>query len=100
MRALINYSWPGNVRELKNVIEKMSIFCSNPIIRRKDLPPEIHAAGESGGAKPIQLKEEEDERARLLTALERAQGNRSKTADLLGISRATLYRHLAKFNLT
>ncbi len=100
MTAMMNYSWPGNVRELRNLIEKLSIFCAGPIIRSEDLPSEFHAAGEDRreGQEPPVI--EADELSELLSAVERTQGNRSKAAELLGISRATLYRRLSKFNLT
>ena len=90
MQRLMEHSWPGNVRELKNAIETAIIRCGGPVVSVVDLPLEIgdtYAPAETGLV-------EGDSRSRLLDALRRAGGNRSRAAALLGISRATLYRRL------
>jgi DNA-binding NtrC family response regulator len=106
MRILLEHPWPGNVRELKNAIEYAVIRCSGSVIHPGDLPPEIVDPADlpfqtddssilqfpSGGTHP-------DEKERFLAALERANGNRTVAATLLGISRATLYRRLAKLGI-
>ncbi|MFQ5914624.1 MAG: sigma 54-interacting transcriptional regulator [Nitrospinota bacterium] len=92
MELLLEYSWPGNVRELQNAIESAVIRAKGSALQLDDLPPEIV------DATPPQLPTDatpEDEKEQLMTALERARGNRSVAARKLGISRATLYRRLA-----
>ena len=96
MRLLLEYRWPGNVRELKNAIEFTVIHCGGPVIHAEDLPPELIEAVSPG---PSFDDTPQDERERLTAALERARGNRTAAARLLGISRATLYRHLEKFGI-
>jgi PAS domain S-box-containing protein len=90
MQRLMEHSWPGNVRELKNAIETAVIRCGGTVVRVVDLPLEIGDTFAPAERGPF----EEDPRLRLLDALERAGGNRSRAAALLGISRATLYRRL------
>lgn len=92
MQRLMEHSWPGNVRELKNAIETAIIRCGGPVISAVDLPLEIGDTFAPAEIGPV----EGDSRSRLLDALRRAGGNRSRAALLLGISRATLYRRLAE----
>ena len=94
MRLLTSHPWPGNVRELKSAIEIAVIRCRGIVLSAGDLPPEV--AGDepvpTGMAEPGWP---EDDRERLLEALRRAGGKRAAAARLLGVSRATFYRHLA-----
>lgn len=88
MRRLQAFHWPGNVRELRSAVEYAVIHSASPRLTVADLPPELGGDLDAiGGA--------ETEGERILRALEEANGNRSKAARLLGISRATLYRKLA-----
>lgn len=104
MRAFMGYAWPGNVRELKSAVECAVIACKDTSIQIDDLPPEVThpPSTEPVETAPV-LKETpglpQDNRARVIEALERAQGNRSVAAYLLGVSRATLYRRLAQLGL-
>jgi DNA-binding NtrC family response regulator len=107
MHYLQGYHWPGNVRELKNTIEYALIHCQKSVIQPENLPPEIQLIfsniSEPTEIKPekllqtIDIEIEEDEKTHLYNALKEARGNRSRAAELLDISRATLYRRLAKF---
>jgi len=92
MHMLVNYAWPGNVRELKNAISSAAIHCKGPVIREKDLPPEITGAPEH----PTMRRDYQvqSERERILKALETAKGKRGEAAKILGIGRATLYRRM------
>jgi DNA-binding NtrC family response regulator len=105
-RALTAYGWPGNVRELENVIERAVILCRGTHIGAGELPtffagdqaltpaamkPELDALGE--------FTLEELERAMVQRALDEHQGNISRAATALGLSRAALYRRLEKFGL-
>jgi PAS domain S-box-containing protein len=94
LRLLLSHDWPGNVRELKNALEFAVIRCHGSVVQVGDLPPEVVA---DTCADAILANLTGDERSRLLGALERAGGNRTEAAALLGISRATLYRRLAHY---
>jgi DNA-binding NtrC family response regulator len=96
MQALTNYAWPGNVRELKSAIESGVISCKETTIRIDDLPPEVF----DSLVPQMPFEAPQDEKARLLAALNQAKGNRTMAARLLGVSRATLYRRLTEFNPT
>lgn len=91
MRAMIDYAWPGNVRELRNTVEYAVIRCNGSVIQPPDLPPEVRHAVETVPSVAGATRKE-----RLLAALSHTNGNRKAAAELLGISRATLYRRLAE----
>lgn len=92
MSVLINYSWPGNVRELRNTIEFATIRCREEVLGVSHFPPEIKVITPSPASDTGH--EIQDERARILDALRRADGHRVEAAQLLGVSRATLYRRM------
>lgn len=98
MSLLTAWSWPGNIRELSNVIERAVVMNSGPIIFSEDLPPQIRQpvcnAGEAKTA-PVgerNLKEEikRVEKRIIMEVLEQQEGNRTRTALMLGISRRAL----------
>jgi two-component system NtrC family response regulator len=95
--AIEQHRWPGNVRELENVIKRAVILADGQVIRASDLGLEASAAE----YEPLNLREARDraERKELARALARANGNLSKTADLLGVSRPTLYDLLNRFGM-
>lgn len=95
MRQLLDYEWPGNVRELRNAVESALIRATGPMLEAADLPPELTEARglRSGPSKP------ESEAERIRAALEQTGGNRTDAAQLLGISRATLYRRLDEYGI-
>jgi DNA-binding NtrC family response regulator len=92
---LSRYSWPGNIRELENVLGSACMMCQSPVIDIRDLPAAIRnpqtAVAEDG--EPILTLADVDRRHARQT-LKRLRGNKVKTAEALGISRATLYRLL------
>jgi len=94
LQLLRTYTWPGNVRELRNAVEYAAIRCIGEFIRPCDLPPEVMAG--SHDHRPLSSDEE---RNRMLDALQQAHGNRSEAARVLGVSRATFYRRLTEFGL-
>ena len=95
INVLSRGAWTGNVRELKNAIEFAAIHCAGEIIQPGDLPPEIRAT-----SAPVAAKlSVDEEKVRLLDAVEKASGNRAKAARSLGISRATFYRRLHELGL-
>ena len=97
-KAFLHYSWPGNVRELENTLEHAFIRCHQDVITVNHLPPELHAKhAELPGRQNLS---EEQEALALQQALQSARWNKSKAADLLGISRRTIYRKMEKFGVT
>ena len=95
---LKNYSWPGNVRELKHVIERMVVTAQGSMLTIKDLPKEIREAKRPPPKQPpVNLEETEKENIR--RALIQTKGNKSRAADILGITRKTLFNKLKKYKL-
>lgn len=94
---LNRYPWPGNIRELRNTLEYVYVKCrSGAELHVEHLPPEIVQNGplETKRGSPRKMSKED-----LLHALSQAEGNRKRAAELLGVSRATLYRHLETLGL-
>ncbi|MGC9197023.1 MAG: sigma-54-dependent transcriptional regulator [Syntrophobacteraceae bacterium] len=99
MQRLMSYDWPGNIRELRNVIERGIILCENGLITPNALPHNLSAeSSQSAGAEPLLLLSQVEKR-HILRILELAGGNRAQAADMLGISRKTIYRKLKEFGL-
>lgn len=96
------YHWPGNVRELENVIERAVNFAAG-VIRIKDLPSYIRRGDRISenqvGAGKYRDRLGEAEREIILSALKAADGNKTRAARILGISRSRLYEKLKKFDL-
>lgn len=95
LSLLQNYDWYGNIRELKNVIESMVVLSRREVLGVKEIPSYIRQPAteeiiEIKGGTPL----DEIERKMINYALKKAQGNKSKAAEILGISRRTLYRKL------
>jgi len=103
---LLNYEWPGNVRELKNVMERASILCSADVIGVEHLPRELH------NSQPREIKVvpttvqvndnlslQDIERKHIIEVLERFDGNKSKAARVLNISRSTLREKLKQYGI-
>lgn len=100
MRLLLDHVWPGNVRELQNVVAYAFAVGRSSELILADLPPEFRDPPKPTTALPIghsSLQEMEPHRIR--TALIAAKGNVAKTAEILGISRATLWRKRKRYNL-
>jgi len=98
LAALLRHRWPGNVRELRNVIEYAFAVGEGPVLRCEDLTPELR--GEAPPATPGRtLTVAELERERIIDALRQSQGRKSDAAELLGMSRSTLWRKLREHHL-
>ena len=100
-KILINHDWPGNVRELENIIEHASAICLKSFIDIDDLPKYLQKSqGRKGSIHP-DFKEyitlEELEKRYIVRIIEATQGNIQQSAQILGISRYTLYRKMKKF---
>jgi two-component system NtrC family response regulator len=96
VRAIEAHHWPGNVRELLNVIKRAAIMADGTRVTADDLGlalPDDGTTAESAGASDIDLRtvREAAERQAIVTALARTNGNVVRAADLLGVSRPTLY---------
>ena len=109
---LQSYAWPGNVRELRNVMERAVLLSSKGPIERdviaRMLRSEVHGPKDPPAAEPSAahfvlpregIRLEDLERELLAQALELAEGNRTRAAKLLGLSRDTLRYRLAKFGI-
>lgn len=110
LELLNTYAWPGNVRELENVIERAITLNRSGRITPEDLPPRVRSNQPSktnDERKEDDLAElfagmpslEEIERRYLLHVLEATGGNRSRAAEIIGISRRTIYRMAARFGI-
>jgi DNA-binding NtrC family response regulator len=99
---LLNYSWPGNIRELKNVLERAMILSTNEVISPETLPIELREHQSSSRSISLDLGDsslESMERRHILDILNRVNGNKSKAARSLGISRSTLREKLKKYEI-
>ena len=97
---LYNYSWPGNVRELRNSIESAVVMTKGPVITPDDLPPSITSDSETNYVRvPLGATIAEAEKKLIRANLAANNGNKSKTAEVLGIGRKTLHRKLAEHGL-
>ena len=128
MKALMNYEWPGNVRELENCVERAVALGNGTLIDLGDLPPSIAAlnspmprasaestpqlvsdlaasteSGSSDGVAtvpPSTTDLEDIERATIQRVFEQVKGDKALAGRMLGISRATLYRKLKRYNIS
>ncbi len=94
---LMGYPWPGNVRELRNVVEYAFAVGEGSVLRAHEVPPELRGELPLTGNKA--RKPADAERERVAEALRMAGGQRSRAAELLGISRTTLWRRLRELKL-
>jgi DNA-binding NtrC family response regulator len=98
MRALRAHDWPGNVRELMAAVESAAIRAGTSEIGLEHLPPEIRADRTEGGRYHAPTRPD-DERDAIVAALEAAHGVRARAAELLGMSRTTLWRRMRALGL-
>jgi two-component system, NtrC family, response regulator AtoC len=128
MKALMNYDWPGNVRELENCVERAVALGNGTLIDLGDLPTSIAAltppasraakesapelvsdlavaaemnSGDGAAASTLSTTDLEDiERATIRRVFEQVHGDKALAGRMLGISRATLYRKLKRYNIS
>lgn len=96
MELLLEHEWPGNVRELRNVIEYAFAIGEGPILEIGCMTPELRGEAPT----PTQpFGQNHAERDQILDALARSNGRKSEAADLLGMSRSTLWRKMREHHL-
>ena len=99
-----NYSWPGNVRELRNTLERAVIVCDGAVIETRHLPPGFGqtsmrpSADDSDGVRlGVGTTVEEAEKLLILKTLESTSNNKTRAAEILGISLKTLHNKLKEY---
>ena len=98
--ALYNYSWPGNVRQLRNSIESAVVLSKGTTITLDDLPPNIRGdSGTNALRLSVGASLAEVEKEVIRSTLAREGGNKSRTAEILGIGRKTLHRKIEEYGL-
>jgi two-component system response regulator AtoC len=97
--AMFDYSWPGNIRELRNNIEYAFAVGEGPVLRLTELTPELRGEAPPEGHLVTIADHHLQEKKRITEALVQANGHKSKAAEQLGISRATLWRKMKEFGL-
>ena len=98
--AMIKYGWPGNIRELKNAVESAVVMCTGDEIKLEDLPRSLRSQDEEKVITiPIGITMDEAEKIIIQENLAANKGNKSRTADILGIGRKTLHRKLEELNI-
>jgi two-component system NtrC family response regulator len=112
MHRMMAYEWPGNVRQLENIVERSALMADGDVIEAGDLPSHVAGGaglageGQSGGGSAlfvlpddgIHLESLEEDLIR--QAIRKADGNKTRAAQLLGITRRTLYSRLDKMGWT
>lgn len=102
LEILKSYKWPGNVRELKNMVERLAILSSENSITAEDVKPVLNSnlinlrqnSEESNTSSSLWEEFDSYERAKIFEVLKQVGGNKTKAAEMLGISRTKLYRKL------
>ena len=103
VNLLMAYDWPGNVRELRNAIEQMVVLARGDRLTVRDIPAAIRSGADltkiSVVRPGVTMTVEEAERQLIIQALKETDGNRTKAADKIGMSRRTLHRKLKEYHL-
>ncbi|MGR3176338.1 MAG: sigma-54 dependent transcriptional regulator [Candidatus Scalindua sp.] len=96
-KMFMNYTWPGNIRELEHALEHAFILCHQKTITLKHLPPVFEKFFVTKADHFENMGD--DERGSIIQALEKAAGNKTMAARLLGISRRSIYRKIKEYKI-
>nr|WP_245628787.1 sigma 54-interacting transcriptional regulator [Salidesulfovibrio brasiliensis] len=101
MDLFLRYDWPGNIRELKHLLEHACILCPERIIAVRHVRPDALEVMRGGVPKSRMsvFRRRSADSEEIIAALEAADGNKSRAADILGVHRATLYRKMKRLGL-
>jgi len=99
VKIVEQYSWPGNIRELENCMRRATIMSDGPLISSQDLGLASASTSDEENGFDLRLVRERAEKKAVISALGRVNGNMVKTAELLGVSRPTLYDLMSRLNL-
>lgn len=99
LEAMKRYTWPGNIRELRNAMERAVILCTHTALQLDDLPYEVQQKSQTEGEGLAALDLATVEKLHIQKVLQHTKGNKTKTAELLGIALTTLYRKMTEYNL-
>jgi DNA-binding NtrC family response regulator len=99
MQALLAHSWPGNIRELDHAVERSVLMAAGDQVRASDLGLRAGASASGGAPRLDELPLEDVEKMLIQKALSRYDGNVSRAAQALGLSRSALYRRIASHGL-
>ena len=94
--AIERHSWPGNVRELQNCVKRAVIMADGNVLRASDFGL---APGDPTNVRSLKEVRDEAEKGAVIRVLAHVNGNMSRAAELLGVSRPTLYDLLNRFGL-
>ena len=98
--AVYGYDWPGNIRELQHCVEIAVVMAGGDEIQLEDLPPSVRKGSRTRTISiPVGIPISEAEKIIIQENLSFNNGNKSKTADMLGIGRKTLHRKLLEYGL-
>ena len=99
-QSLYAYPWPGNVRELRNSVESAVVMAGSGLVGLDDLPPNVRSSGEERDVRvPVGSTLEEAEKILIRETLAAQGGNKSRTAEILGIGRKTLYQKIEEYEI-
>jgi len=102
IKTFQRYPWPGNVRELKNVIQRAVVICKGKYIKLEHIPDRVKFTSMDDNRNftiPVGMSLRQVERMVIQQTLIHTNGNRKRTAEILGISRRALYNKIAVHNL-
>ena len=104
LEALLVYRWPGNIRELENAIERAVILCLDEQILLQHLPLQVRQAYSVDGDRPFAIRPgvtlKNMEKELILSTLKQTENNRTRAAEILGVTRQTLQNKLKEYRLT
>ncbi len=104
LEALLAYSWPGNIRELENAIERAVILCLDEQVLLQHLPLQVRQAYTENSERPFTIRPgltlKNMEKELILSTLQQTENNRTRAAEILGVTRQTLQNKLKEYGIT